>query len=129
MNAIDEVLATYFDDDEEAVKLRQQAAAELAALRAENDTLRGIAAKIMPCHYCGVDEIAKCPHGFPGCALADDALNADEGAGPIIRRLRADLKEAAEVLKELWLDSCETMNWTDEFETRVTALLKRLEQP
>jgi hypothetical protein len=53
----------------------------------------------------------------------------DDAAVSELATLRADLKEAAEVLKELWLDSCETMNWTDEFETRVAALLKRLEQP
>lgn len=53
-------------------------AARLATLEAENDMLRGIVAKIMPCHYCGVEEIAKCPSGFPGCALGDDLFVASE---------------------------------------------------
>ena len=51
--------------------------AELVRLRKENDTMRAIITKLMPCHYCGVDEIAKCPRGFPGCALADDILCYD----------------------------------------------------
>jgi hypothetical protein len=47
-------------------------------LHDENDILRGIAAKVMPCHYCGVDSIGKCPHGFPGCLLADDIAMCDD---------------------------------------------------
>lgn len=45
---------------------------ELERLRKENDILRGIATKVMPCHYCGAEELNKCPQGFPGCSLADD---------------------------------------------------------
>ena len=59
-------------------------------LTAENDTLRLIAAKIMPCHYCGVDQLAKCPHGFPGCSLADDMLCGGEPMAFEIQRLRAE---------------------------------------
>lgn len=57
-------------DLDTAIKLLEQA-------RNENDILRGIAAKIMPCHYCGAEEIGRCPYGFPGCALADDLMQAD----------------------------------------------------
>jgi hypothetical protein len=53
---------------------------ELRSARAENAVLRGIAGKIMPCHYCGAGDIAKCPHGFPGCALADDMWAAQMAA-------------------------------------------------
>lgn len=49
-----------------------------ATVRKENDILRGIAAKVMPCHYCRATELARCPHGFPGCALADDMMVADD---------------------------------------------------
>lgn len=38
----------------------------------ENTILRGMAAEHMPCHYCGIDKISKCPNGFPGCGLMDD---------------------------------------------------------
>jgi len=65
---------------------------ELERLRAENDCLRGIAAKVMPCHYCGAEEIAKCPHGFPGCALADDMFCAESSANAEVRTLRAKIK-------------------------------------
>ena len=65
---------------------------ELERLRAENDCLRGIASKVMPCHYCGAEEIAKCPHGFPGCALADDMYLAEESASFRLRKLRAKIK-------------------------------------
>ena len=56
--------------------------ASLSAAQAENNVLRGItskfAAKHGPCHYCGVEDIAKCPTGFPGCALADDLLCSED---------------------------------------------------
>lgn len=59
----------------------------IASVMAENATLRGLVAKVvMPCHYCGVDNMAKCPSGFPGCALADDLLCGEDDA----QRRRAD---------------------------------------
>ena len=51
--------------------------AELAAAKRENDVLRGkLAMSELPCVYCGLDkgDWEKCPHGFPGCGRADDAL-------------------------------------------------------
>jgi hypothetical protein len=59
---------------------RDAALAELAQAREENIILRGLAALEKPCHYCGAETMAKCPTGFPGCALADDLLVADEEA-------------------------------------------------
>lgn len=64
---------------------------ELERLRKENDILRGIATKIMPCHYCGVDHIAKCPHGFPGCSLADDLSCAEDCMAQEIIKLRKEI--------------------------------------
>lgn len=60
--------------------------------RAENDILRGIASKIMPCHYCGVDAIAKCPRGFPGCALMDDVICAEERMAEELMKASAELQ-------------------------------------
>lgn len=64
----------------------------------ENTILRGICSKIMPCHYCGVDEIGKCPHGFPGCSLADDVFIAEEEIRTTVckERARAEAAEARE---------------------------------
>ena len=72
--------------------------AQVAALQQENNTLRLIASAIMPCHYCGVDEISKCPHGFPGCALADDALI---GEMEELRALRGKVAALTKRLGEL----------------------------
>jgi len=48
-------------------------------LKRENDILRGLVAKLcIPCHYCGVENMAKCPQGFPGCSLADDLMIGEE---------------------------------------------------
>jgi hypothetical protein len=69
----------------------EDAADELERLQRENATLRGIATKIMPCHYCGSKTIADCPYGFPGCSLADDAFLCDDTANAECRDLRAKL--------------------------------------
>ena len=63
---------------------------ELARLTRENETLRGIAARVMPCHYCGAAGLALCPHGFPGCALADDLMGFDACANRELREARAE---------------------------------------
>jgi hypothetical protein len=68
-------------------------AAQVAQIERENDILRGIAAKIMPCHYCGVKEIGLCPHGFPGCSLADDMQAGEDCMAGEIQRLRAELSK------------------------------------
>lgn len=73
----------------------------IAELERENDVLRGIASKVMPCHYCGAGEIAKCPHGFPGCALADDIFVAEESYSAEIKRLREAI-EAHRAAGDVW---------------------------
>jgi hypothetical protein len=53
----------------------------IAELRTENNKLRGLlAAGKGDCAYCGLPaaDIAKCLHGFPGCARMDDIVNAPE---------------------------------------------------
>lgn len=64
-------------------------------LEGENSTLRMITTKIMPCHYCGVDDIAKCPHGFPGCSLADDIATGEDAMAAEIQKLRNEISECA----------------------------------
>lgn len=54
-------------------------------LMKENNKLRSIAANLFAkhggeCHYCGVDSIEKCPHGFPGCSIADDINCGEENS-------------------------------------------------
>lgn len=78
------------------------AAAEVAKLReraekaeAENDILRGITARLMPCRYCGVDDMAKCPSGFPGCGLADDLFAGEDG---ILAEARQRVEQAEAVV-------------------------------
>lgn len=66
---------------------------QLTVRTKENDTLRAIAGKVMPCMYCGVDSIIKCPYGFPGCSLADDVEAYEHTASACIRDLKARIKE------------------------------------
>lgn len=52
-------------------------AEDYETLQRENDLLRKkLADSAEPCIYCGLpaNEQAKCAHGFPGCARADDQL-------------------------------------------------------
>lgn len=95
---------------EEALQRAERAKADLAAAHKENDALRGIAAKVMPCHYCGVDHISKCPHGFPGCALADDMMCAEESAVVELRRVIDELAAARDDIKSLREDA-ERYRW------------------
>jgi hypothetical protein len=56
---------------------------EVDSLKEENNKLRAIlAAGKGDCVYCGLPaaDIAKCLHGFPGCARMDDMVNAVETA-------------------------------------------------
>jgi hypothetical protein len=56
---------------------------DVDSLKEENNKLRAIlAAGKGDCVYCGLPaaDIAKCPHGFPGCARMDDIVNAPETA-------------------------------------------------
>jgi hypothetical protein len=75
--------------------------AEIARLTRENDCLRAIAAKIMPCHYCGVDEVAKCPRGFPGCALMDDYQGGEDMMVTEIQRLRKTNETLVQSIQQL----------------------------
>jgi len=53
----------------------------LSRFKEENNKLRGLlAAGKGDCVYCGLPaaDIAKCPHGFLGCARMDDIVNAPE---------------------------------------------------
>ena len=55
----------------------------LTRFKEENDKLRGLLAQGKgDCVYCGLPaaDIAKCPHGFPGCARMDDIVNKEETA-------------------------------------------------
>jgi len=81
-------------------------AEERARVASELDVLRGLAAKVMPCHYCGVEEIAKCPHGFPGCALADDLMAADECANRALREEHARAAAVVEAMRAIANDGC-----------------------
>ena len=69
--------------------------AEYDRMEKENTSLRRIAAKVMPCHYCGVEDIGMCPSGFPGCALADDMMMGDEDQLAAVRAELAQAKAAA----------------------------------
>lgn len=66
---------------------------KLAQLEKENNCLRAIASKIMPCHYCGIDNISKCPSGFPGCALMDDVMVAGDTIVQEYRKLKAQCEK------------------------------------
>ena len=55
------------------------AAPEKEAWLRENDFLRGLLSKLnIPCMHCGETNMGHCPHGFPGCAQADDLYVADD---------------------------------------------------
>lgn len=85
--------------NQDQIKLMRQELAiakrERERIERENTILRGMTAKNMPCRYCGVDEIAKCPQGFPGCGLADDILCAQD------EQMRYMLAELAELRREV----------------------------
>jgi len=78
---------------------------------AENTILRGLAAKTEPCHYCGAETIIKCPRGFPGCALADDILVAEEEAtkrwGERIATAEAQVAALREALWQIAHNDCD----------------------
>lgn len=77
--------------ERKAGQLLEQAKQNLEEIEKENTFLRALAAKIMPCHYCGVDDIGKCPSGFPGCAMWDDLCAFEPEM----------LKEQAKTIREL----------------------------
>lgn len=78
---------------------------EKAELRRENTILRGMVAKLgKSCHYCGITNIAECVRGFPGCALADDLLCADDEVGRTLATENAKLRVLVEPLEKLVAD-------------------------
>ncbi|MDE2106855.1 MAG: hypothetical protein KGL39_57095 [Patescibacteria group bacterium] len=91
----------------------RQVCAELAAAteraqkaEAENSCLHTVVAKAnIPCVYCGLDNMALCKSGFPGCAKADDIIcGEDEHMRGLVARLdatEAARKQAVEALEEV----------------------------
>lgn len=77
--------------------------AQLQTALEENDKLRGLLAKGKgDCVYCQLpaEDVAKCPHGFPGCARMDDLMLAINS--PIesrLEKLTLDLMEERDTLK------------------------------
>jgi len=83
--------------------------AEIATLRAENSTIKSVLSLVPgKCLYCGLEDIAKCPSGFPGCARADDMLcGEDEASRRLIEErdaLRADNQRAWNKCAELEIE-------------------------
>lgn len=84
-------------------------------LKAENDTLRTVLAKLpqSPCVYCGLTDISKCAHGFPGCSRADDIMCGED---IVFTRLLKDNRELKEKLagKVLGIPTdVNTVAWAD----------------
>jgi hypothetical protein len=77
----------------------------LSRFKEENNKLRGLlAAGKGDCVYCGLPaaDIAKCPHGFPGCARMDDIVNKHETAVEMENtNLRVDVLNLRDALKSL----------------------------
>lgn len=72
---------------------------DIEQLKKENTILRGLVAKLpIPCVYCGQPNMAQCPSGFPGCAMADDMMAADD---EVSRRLLKERQELRDELKRL----------------------------
>jgi len=68
-------------------------------LTKENNILRGLVAKtVQPCHYCGVENISKCPSGFPGCDLADDIAVAEDDT---FKRLLEQKRELMSLIRDM----------------------------
>ncbi len=66
----------------------------------ENNILRGIIAVVnIPCVYCGLDDMSKCEHGFPGCAQADDLLCGQDMAWKALVEERNELRARVEELE------------------------------
>lgn len=84
-------------------KAQNQPESDVARLDRENSALRKLAALKMPCHYCGVDCISKCPSGFPGCALADDEFLGEEAWTYVINQQRAVIEDMQKILRRIIL--------------------------
>ena len=80
----------------------KEAADALDAKDAEIERLRAaLAQSDQPCAYCSLpaEEWAKCQHGFPGCARADDAMGCPHlGASLEVERLNAQVAVLREAL-------------------------------
>lgn len=81
---------------------------ELAQAKRENCTLRTLVAKSdTPCPYCGLLEMAKCVHGFPGCARADDIICGEEQwLSEMLEKLRIAESQLVEARKDV-----ERLDW------------------
>ena len=68
-----------FVDDVKLAAENQVLQVESKWLKEENTVLRALLPKLgNPCAYCGLTDIDKCVHGFPGCAQADDILCGED---------------------------------------------------
>lgn len=84
-----------FDEaTEKLVQQAQQLLKDKVRAEQENTILRGIVAKMnKPCHYCGKENMAECPSGFPGCALADDIMCGEDQTYRILNQERMTYKQ------------------------------------
>lgn len=83
-------------------KRAETAEEKIERLTKENGVLRSVAGVLFTkhlgsCHYCGVDDFARCPSGFPGCAVADDIICGDTEH---LLRFKAERDEALRELAE-----------------------------
>lgn len=60
--------------------IHAQHSAEVVRLSRENSHMRTLLAHVPDekCIYCGLDNMAKCPRGFPGCSKADDLIAGED---------------------------------------------------
>lgn len=85
-------------------EILKKAEAELARVKKENDTLRGLLGNsAKDCVYCGLPaaEQGKCARGFPGCARADDQILSQHFAdGWRAEELEKELARVKELLRD-----------------------------
>jgi hypothetical protein len=73
---------------------------ELERFRKENDYLRGVVANAkIPCVYCGLENMAECRYGFPGCSKADDMILGDDEVGQRLIAENTEMKKQIEEFK------------------------------
>jgi regulator of replication initiation timing len=85
---------------------------ERDTLRAENSTIKSVLSLVPgKCLYCGLEDIAKCPSGFPGCARADDMLCGEDEASRRLIEERDALRAENDLLRAIGQKSIETIEW------------------
>jgi len=119
--------------DTACLELLRTIEAHYAQKLKENTILRGIIAKLpTPCVYCGKQTMSECPSGFPGCAMADDMMAADD---EISRRLLDERRRLVDELKVLAVinDSNAASHWNqwariahEKFAAELRAILAKL---